>query len=487
MKFYGWLFLILIISNLYSQRVNLGPVINDSKRTEAYIVFSPDGNTMYFSRKNPGTHYDIYYSTRLSNNVWSAPQPVEELNNEKPNMVFYIYPDGNRMLVNGAYSEKGICLVTKENGKWRRPTLLKFEPKATQWDQHNAKLSSDGKVMILSYQYDICVSFLQPNGSWTHPKKLPSNINTPYYEYTPFLAPDDKTLFFSSGGHGAALNDIFVTTRLDDSWMNWSTPINCGSIVNSVDWESHFIISPKGDLSYVYSLAEGNGDIFSVPLKDLNLGNPMTSLSGFVLDKHTGKPIQAEIEIIYGQEFYKTISDLNGSYSIWLPAGKEYIVNLRSEGYIPRNEKLDVSSVTHFQANQKDFFMEKQKIVHTNIKEDKNFNGDVTDFSVVYFDFDKDNPKQTSIEELKRVVDVAKQEDINIKIEGHTDAIGTDAYNMGLSIRRALSVYKFFKEVGVSTDRMKYEGFGESRPVETNESEEGRARNRRVEIFFKRK
>ncbi len=485
MKFHWILFISLVVNYLYAQRVNLGPVINDSKRTEAYITFSPDGNTLYFSRKNPGTHFDIYYSTRISSSAWSAPQPLTELNNEKPNMVFYIYPDGNTMLVNGAYPDKGICKVSKENGKWGKPSLLKFEPRVSQWDQHNAKLSKDGKVMILSYQYDICVSFLQPNGSWTHPKKIPNNINTPYYEYTPFLGPDDKTLFFSSGGHGAAQNDIFVTTRLDDTWLNWSEPINCGSVVNSVDWESHFVIPAVGDLCYVYSLADGNGDIFSVPIKDLNLGNPMISLSGLVLDKDTQKPLQTEIEFIYNQEFYKTSSDANGNYNLWIPAGKDYIVNLRSDGYSPRNEKLDLSSINQFQNQKKDFYLEKEK----NISEQNNIHEttEIEDFSIVYFDFDKDNPRQTSIEELKRVVDVAKQDHVNVKIEGHTDAIGTDSYNMGLSIRRALSVYKFLKQMGVPDFRMKYEGFGETRPVDSNDTDEGRAKNRRVEIFLKKR
>lgn len=488
MKLHWALFISFISSFLHAQRVNLGPVINDARKTEAYIAFSPDGNTLYFSRKNPGTHFDIYYSTRISGSTWSAPQPLTELNNEKPNMVFYVYPDGNSMLVNGAYPDKGICKVTKENGKWGKPTLLTFEPRVSQWDQHNAKLSRDGKVMILSYQYDICVSFLQPNGSWTYPKKLPNNINTPYYEYTPFLAPDDKTLFFSSGGHGAAQNDIFVTTRLDDTWLNWSTPINCGTIINSVDWESHFIIPSNGELCYVYSLADGNGDIFSVPIKDLNLGNPMTSLSGFILDKDTKKPIAAEIEFIHNQEFYKTRSDDNGSYNLWLPAEKDYIVNLRSEGYLPRNEKLDFSSLNHFQTNKKDFYLEKEKQSSKEHSENTlQAPTHTEDFAVVYFDFDKDNPKQSSIEELKRVVDIAKQEDTNVQIEGHTDAIGTEEYNIGLSIRRALSVYKFFQQMGIPISRMKYEGFGKTRPVAPNDSEEGRAKNRRVEIFLKKR
>lgn len=490
MKFYNAFFLISFVTYLQAQRVNLGPVVNDSKRTDAYVTISPDGNTLYFSRKNPGTHFDIYYCTRLANSGWSAPQPLHELNNEKPNMIFYIYPDGNSMLINGAYPEKGICKVTKENGKWGKPVLLKFEPRVSNWEQHNAKLSKDGKVMVLSYQYDICVSFLQPNGSWTFPKKLSDNINTPYYEYTPFLAPDDKTLFFSSGGHGAAQNDIFVTTRLDDTWLNWSTPINCGSVVNSVDWESHFVLPSTGELGYLYSLAEGNGDIFSIPIKDLYLGNPKVSLSGVIYDKDTKKPLKTEIEFIHQQEFHKTNTDENGNYHLWLPSNKDYIVNLRSDGYLPKNEKLDLSSSLQFQNQKKDFYLEKDKS-HSNHSNNINQHHQDTiqkeEFSVVFFDFDKDNPKQTSIEELKRVVDIAKQEDVNIKIEGHTDAIGSDEYNMGLSIRRALSVYKFFKQMGVSDGKMKYEGFGKSRPVDTNDTDEGRAKNRRVEIFLKKR
>jgi len=482
MKVYFFIIFNVFWGILQAQRANLGSVINDSKRTDSYIIFSPDGNTMYFSRKNPGTHFDIYYSTKINDkNAWSVPQPLTELNNEKPNMIFYIYPDGNKMLINGAYGEKGICMVTKENGKWVRPTPLRFEPKVSQWEQHNAKLSKDGKVMILSYQYDICVSFLQPNGSWTYPKKLPQNINTPYYEYTPFLAPDDKTLFFSSGGHGAAQNDIFVTTRLDDTWLNWSEPINCGSIVNSVDWESHFTIPNSSDLCYFYSLSEGNGDIFTVPLKSVYMGNPMTSLSGLVLDKQTNQPIAAELEFIHNQEFYKTKSDDNGNYNLWLPAGKDYIVNIQSDNYPSKNENLELSNTLQFANTTKNFYLEKDK----SIIEQSDYTDKIT---IVYFDFDKDNPKQTSIEELKNAVDLVKKEDVTtINIEGHTDSIGSDEYNMGLSIRRAISVYKFFKQMGIQEAKMKYQGFGETKPVDTNATEEGRAKNRRVEIFLKKR
>lgn len=480
--------IIAIALNLLNaqDRTNLGPVINDNKRTEAYIAFAPDGNTMYFSRRNPNTHFDIYMSTKGTGNQWSQPQPIHELNNEKPNMVFYVFPDGNSMLINGAYPEKGICKVTKVNGKWSQIEYLQFEKKITQWDQHNAKLSKDGKVMILSFQYDICVSFLQPNGKWSYPKKLPSTINTPYYEYTPFLAPDDKALFFSSGGHGAQQNDIFVTYRLDDTWLNWATPINCGNSINSESWESYFSIPNNSELCYVYSLQEGNGDLFHLPIKNLNLGEPKTSVSGIVFDKTTKKPLpNTQIEFIYQEQYFQTSTDDNGNYTVWLPFGKEYLANLTKEGYKTTNEKLNLSAIQSFQNLSKNFFLEKGQ--------DKSIPNAETDtqkelIGIVYFDFDKDFPQQTSVDELNYIINNLKKDQIHeVIIEGHTDSVGTDIYNMKLSMRRAKSVWHFFRKAAIPDRKVHVYGFGEDKPIESNSSEEGRARNRRVEIYFKKK
>lgn len=107
----------------------------------------------------------------------------------------------------------------------------------------------------------------------------------------------------------------------------------------------------------------------------------------------------------------------------------------------------------------------------------------MAELSVTLFAFDKFNLDAKAIAGLDKVITWLKENpDLMVQIDGHTDWDGSDEYNQALSERRAKSVYDYFVAHGVKADRLRYKGYGESRPIATNETAEGRQQNRRVEL-----
>lgn len=470
-----YILLILFFGHLHAQqtRINMGPNINDPKVTDCYPNITPDGKTLYFSRQVNG-NYDIYVSHLQNDGSWSLAEPLKELNNEKNNYVFYIYPDGNSLLINGAYPNEGICKTTLTKEGWSKPEYLEFEKTIERWDNHNPKLSRDGKVMVLSFNRDIQVSFLQPNGKWSYPEKI-ENLSTNTDEFTPFLAGDDKTLYFSSGGFGASYQDIFMTKRLDETWRNWSKPENLGSPVNTSDWETFFVMPVKGSYSFVYSLKEGNGDIFMIKIADEMKPEPVMVINGKVLNKKNNQPIEAEViyEDLSGKKLplISKTHPQNGSYKMVLSAGIKYGISAKAEGFLPISENLDLTQLSEYQ--------EKEVILYLTPIE----KGQSITLNNIFFDTGKFDLKKESEAELNRLVEILlKNTQLKIEISGHTDGRGNEQANMTLSQNRANSVVNYLISRGISKDRLTAKGYGPHKPIADNQSEEGRQKNRRVEF-----
>ncbi len=454
-------------------RINMGPNINDPKVTDCYPNISPDAKTLYFSRQVNG-NYDIYVSHLQLDGTWSLAEPVKELNNEKDNYIFYIYPDGNNLLVNGAYPDKGICKTTLTKNGWSKPEYLEFEQPIKEWDNHNPKLSRDGKVMMLSFNRDIQVSFLQPNGKWSNPEKI-KNLSTDTNEFTPFLAGDDKTMYFSSSGFGAKSQDIFVTRRLDDTWKNWSEPENIGPPVNSTDWETFFVMPVKGNYSFVYSLKEGGGDIFMIKIAEEMKPEPVMVINGKVLNKKNNQPIEAEVvyEDLSGLTLSLTsrTNSITGSYKMVLSKGIKYGISAKAEGFLPTSESIDLTQLNEYQEKEVTLYL-------TPIEK-----GQTITLNNIFFETGKFDLKKESEAELNRLLEILKNNPkLKIEISGHTDSRGNEQANLTLSQNRANAVVNYLVLNGISRDRFVAKGYGKTKPISDNETEEGRQKNRRVEF-----
>jgi len=249
---------------------------------------SLDGKTIYYSRhhdpKNMGgkEDEDIWFSQWDSvNNHWTdAIDMGAPLNNKYPNFINSISTDGNRMFLGNIYYENGsmgpgISISDKTATGWSFPKALIIGEKAKQPDVSACHSSDDQKILLLAYDHrangiggeDIFVSFVQADNNWTEPINLGTKINTKGTETAPFLADDNTTLFFTSdrsGGLGG--KDIYVSTRLDETWKNWSEPKNLGPIVNNANDQSFFYISSHFIFFTSEGDKDGNQDIYSIAL-----------------------------------------------------------------------------------------------------------------------------------------------------------------------------------------------------------------------------
>ncbi len=484
---------------------NLGININ-STLPELRPTISPDGKLLFFICENHplNTKYksipnsqDIWYSEKDSLGKWNEAIHLEyPLNTTHYNAVYSISPDNNRILIRGAFMDgaflsKGVSMsYKKENGNWSEPNMLfiKNYEKYDKGNQSGAILASDCKTLLLymtpergSYDNDLYVCFLEPDGLWTEPKSLGKKINLPNHdEMTPYLAPDGVTLYFSSnrpGGLGD--NDIWMTKRMDKTWQKWSEPVNLGSPINTTDWDAFFTMDAGGEYAYLATSLKsyGESDIVRVKLLEREKPNPVVLVSGNVYNAKTKEPLSASL-------VYETLPDgveagngvsspYDGAFKIVLPYDKNYSIRATADKFFAVSENLNLDSLIKvgYKEIHKDLYLVPIEV------------GQVVRLNNVFFDFDKWDLRPESHIELDRVVKLLEENPaIEIEMSAHTDSWGTDEYNVKLSHNRAMSVMQYILSKGVSSNRIIAQGYGETKPVMPNDTDENRQFNRRVEF-----
>lgn len=480
----------------------------NSEYSELNPLLSPDGKTLYFSRKNHPQNVggvkdreDIWYSELDSTGQWQLAKNMgSTFNNPEPNFINSIQsvtPDGRTavMLLGNKYLAKGkmqagVSISSNVGGSWSKPVALNITNDYNFHEKANYFLTNNRKTLIMSVERedshgdrDLYVSFMQEDSVWTEPLNLGDVVNTAAEESAPFLAADDQTLYFSSNGFsGYGANDIYASKRLDDTWTNWSDPENLGPEINSPLEDLFFNIPATSDYAY-YSrgVSETNTDIFRVKLPILRGPEPWVVVRGKIIDAQTGKPIGAKIvyeRLPDGRELGIAESNPNtGEYEIRVPGGYMYGVRAEATDRISENQSLDLRNVTRDEIIElKDFTLDPIQLsaVEENV---------TLALNNIFFDFDKATLKSESFPELNRVVELMKERSgMQIEIAGHADATGPEPYNLQLSERRARSVVRYLTDNGVAQDRITVVFHGESKPVAPNTTADGRRRNRRVEF-----
>ncbi len=437
---------------------NLGPNIN-GRQKETIDNVSADGNGLYLSGEFPGTfgQFDIFYA-EMTDSGWSKlhhyPAPINtEHVDEAPNMT----SDGKALLFSSD----------------RPGGIGEYVPFNTLF--HG---SSNGNM-------DIYVCEKTEDG-WSEPINLGRTINTPYAERSPYLHPDGKTLYFSSGAHsGLGGLDVFKTVRQsEDSWTEWREPVNLGKEINTMFDDWGYNIGIKGDSAFFASKNRpggyGDWDIYSITLPEEAQPEPVVRVSGVVTDTK-GNPLSADIvweDLETGKNRGRLRSNpQDGSFFIPLPAGKNYGFYAEKEGYYPTARNVDLRQLVA-EPDVKD------SIVMVSIKEMKEEGAKIR-INNIFFDFDKHKLKKESYPELRRLAEFLKDHpELKVRLEGHTDEIGEPNYNKKLSIERAEAVKEFLIKKGCRKDRFSVEGFGAAKPVASNKTNFGRQMNRRVELYF---
>lgn len=476
----------------------------NSNYSDLAPVISPDGTILFFTRegdpKNSGgqNDQDIWFSNIDVQGNFSKAQNIDSpLNNTYNNFAISATPDGNSLLIGNIYfknapPKSGVSITHRKNSQWTYPEALNITNFYNRSKFASFSLGSDSKTLILSLEredtyggHDLYISFLQTDGSWSEPKNLGSQINTSGGEHSPFLASDMSSLYFSSDGYpGYGRNDIFLSRRLDSTWEHWSEPINLGDHINTNDWNAYFSVPASGEYAYFVSTTDPvlKEDIYRIKLPKSLKPESVVLISGKVLNSKNNKPISAKIvyeELPEGKEVGTAISnDSTGEYKITLPGNKKYGFRANADGYLGINENIDLTNLTEYKEQKRDLFLvpiEKgEKIIINNL----------------FFEFGKFDILPESFPELNRLAEfLNKNHDIKIQINGHTDNVGSNKDNQILSENRAKSVAEYLIRKGIAENRIKTSGYGESTPISSNKTDEGRALNRRVEfvIIEKRK
>ncbi len=480
---------------------NLGDSIN-SIYDEYWPSLSADEQTLVVTRKLPVKNQnplstntfaqqeqEDFYVSYWKNNYWTKMKDIgSPLNTADNEGAQSLSVDGRRMYFTACNRPDGvgncdIYVSFKKDDNWSEPVNL-GEVINTSSSEKQPSISPDGRTLYFISNraggkggFDIYSSHLDDNGHWEAPVNLGDSINTAYNEQSPFIHADNQTLYFSSDGWvGMGGYDLYVSHRSDDGY--WRKGINMGYPINTQKDEIGLFVNARGNKAYFSSSRkEGRGlDIYSFDLYPEARPIPVSYMKGTVYDETTNQKLSARFELIdlqSGKLINQAVSgSITGSFLVTIPSNKNYALNVSKDGYLFYSDHFamtDKHDALH--PFLKDIPLRKIKIGETVILKN------------IFYETNSFELKDESVVELDKLRDfLVKNKTIIIELSGHTDNIGTDAYNQKLSEKRANSVKEFLNKHGIVAGRITSRGYGKTQPVAGNDNEEGRSQNRRTEF-----
>jgi outer membrane protein OmpA-like peptidoglycan-associated protein len=504
---------------------NLGPNINTGF-PEYGPSISTDETTIFFTSRRSssvggkrdqtdnGYFEDVFTSVKLNNKWQPAKQLSKNVNTENHDAAAGLSADGSKLYIyryspedNGDVYESVLFGLD-----WEKPNRLNKHIN-TKFHESSVSLSYDGKRLYFVSKKpsgfgdaDIYYCDMDINGEWGPAKNMGPEINTKYGEDGVFIHPDGVTMYFSSKGHGSMGGyDVFKSTLVNGKWQ---TPINLGYPINGPDNDVFFVVSGSGNKAYFSSAKAGgygDNDLYKItflgpekqpllntqdqlisiranPISNLKVEAPtetksarLTLLKGTVKDEISDKPLESTIELIDNEKnlvlaIFQSNSS-TGKYLVTLPSGKNYGVVVRASGYLFHSENFLLPEAAQFQEFELDFPLKKLEV------------GNIVVLKNIFFDSDRSEIRKESENELERLVKLlSENQTMRIEIASHTDDQGTTEYNEKLSENRSKSVVSYLLSKGVSPSRLVAKGYGESKPIDTNDTEAGRQNNRRTEF-----
>lgn len=505
---------------------NLGSTINSAAPEYAPLISTDETLLILTARRESNVgglkddsdnlpYEDVYYS-RSSGGEWSPLKNIgEDVNTSGHDAGSGLSPDGLTLFVfRGDVNGGGdIYQSVYKGNKWSKPKSL-YKTINTDAHESAAALSFDGQSLYFISEKeggfggkDIYVANWDVEKErWGEAWNLGAAVNSSYDEDGVYMHPDGKTLYFSSEGHNSmGGNDIFYS-EYDNG--QWKTPVNMGFPINTPDDDVFFSVAADGRTAYYSSDREGGygeKDIYRLtflgPEKQpvLNVEDrliagsnerkieiplqprveiktsKMVLLKGLVLDDETNAPVAAAIDLINNEtaELLASfqVEPSSGKYLVSLPAGKNYGLNVNADGYLFNSLNFNIPDSAGYQEFYKVIKMKRIKIGETIVLRN------------IFYDYNEATLRDESTAELDRLEKVlVENPTIQVEISGHTDDVGGDDYNLNLSEQRAQSVVSHLQSKGIEASRMIAKGYGETQPLATNETPEGRQENRRTEF-----
>lgn len=518
-----------IIDVKYLALETLTEEINTRGFDEITPCVSPDGQTLYFTRvgyhdfdktlieggtnisetfDNEGFEqylsniYSILAGEKIQNPVSSAfnqdiwvarsvniefdkvEHPSFPLNNALPNSVSTMDPTNQDLIVinqfiEGGGMQKGFSRVRRDkNGNWTFPEPIEINNYHNSGPDVNVSMSIDGKVMIIALERedsygksDLYATFKTPEGTWTTPRNLGAEVNSPFREATPHLSEDMRTLYFSSN-RGRKGSDIFVQTRLDDTWGNWSAPKKFTSPINSSADDSHPYFNEATGYLYFTSKRNGSSDIFRVQITKAKPKGVMVKTE--IRNQSTNEALNATV-IVKRQNFTESLKAYDGVLKLNLTEGEKCTIIVEQEGYFDFQKEITLNE-TSISENGEYILSFDLKPIETG-----------SSFVLEAIQFKKSEAivleeSYPSIDKLSEFL--KRNKNVHIKIVGHTDNVGDKKALMLLSENRARTIKDYLIQKGIHPTRMEVKGFGGNYPLNDNSNEALKAKNRRVEIII---
>jgi len=505
--------------DLYGHPVPYDPKVVkgvSTKDNEYLAIISPDDElALYIRNYNKKSKNDLTpkwveeftYSTRTPGGTFSSgtafPPPFNTADNVGGASITV---DNKTMYLtickvdNQGYKNCDIYSSEKSDTGWSKPEGLGPGVNNPNSFEGQPSISSDGKTLYFVSirddsigninNMDLYVSFKNDSGKWSPAQNLGKNINTEGNEKSPFIHSDSQTLYFSSGDAewmdgsvhpglpGLGGFDIFYTKK--DSTGKWMKSKNIGYPINSEKDDLGFFVSTNGKTAYFSSNELDNGvggwDLYSFRLYKEARPERVLFVKGQIKND-TDMPVKdtkLELKNVRTKEVtHVPIDSVSGKYVAVVQFKDDYIMTVKKKGAAFDSKYISKEDST-FDAPAK-MDMEVQKIKKGGTYKINNINYESNSYNLdeisktmltEFADFLKENPK------------------MKVAIHGHTDFVGSDEDNMVLSENRAKSVYDFLVQKGIDKSRLSYKGFGKSQPIDTNQTEEGRARNRRTEFVI---
>lgn len=476
------------------------PVIDADETVLIYTTVRPDN---VGCKGDPACILEDVYIADRSGKNWVNPRPIKEINTSAMDASIALSADGQELFIYRNPPAGGDIFESKLDGrKWTDPKSL-GEPVNSKSYETTVSISPDGKRIYFTSDReggfgdtDIYMSEQDANGKWGAPKNLGPKINTIFADDSPFIHPDGVSLYFSSKGRPDCLGgfDIYLTTLQPDG--SWSTPQNLGYPINTPDNDIYFVLSADKKSGYYASAKEGGlgeKDIYMIEMpedkpvvvveeKQIDtvkpapvVTNALTILKGVVTDAKTNAPLEGRITVI-DNDRNVVVSTLNsnsatGRYLVSLPSGRNYGITVEREGYLFKSLNVNIPKSEGFQEIVQDVPLDKIEI------------GVGIVLNNIFYDVDKATLRPESVAELERLYKLMQDNPtLKIEIGGHTDSDGSDEHNQTLSQNRSQSVVDFLVNKGVKRDRMVAKGYGEKTPVAPNDTKENKQLNRRTEL-----
>ncbi len=465
---------------------NLGDSINSSQ-LEYYPSITINDSILVFTRRGANVREDFFASTMNDKSYSKAKLLDGELNDEPYKGALHISQDGEWLIFAADYGPHGyggydlyISYWTPQG--WSEPENLGENINTEAWES-SPSLSPDKKTLYFSStryggygQGDIYVSH-RTNKGWSPAQNMGPQVNSPGGEIAPFIHADNETLYFTSDGLlGYGGTDLYMIKK-DHRTGKWGAPRNLGYPINTIDDEGGLFVAADGKTAYYSSDrsdSRGGLDLYKFELREDVRPARTLYVQGYVYDAKTKKGLPSSVELIDNNTNTartKVQTDETGFYFITLPVGNDYTFTVNRQGYLFFSKLYELSKERSDSTYKMDIPLQPIEM-----------NASIT-FKNVQFETNSSTLKDVSLVELDKLLQLLNENpQIKVLVSGHTDNIGAPADNLKLSNNRAKAVADYLISKGIDPKRLTWKGFGETKPVADNKTEEGRAKNRRTEF-----